>query len=312
MTGYIAPVGRSRSKSGDTVMALLEQSDSGLGGPVREFAAQVSGPDRARSSATTCWASSARGWPWWLPPTASRGACSGCGSTRPSSGIVAEVKDGKSFATTPRPAYRVRQPRARSRRRGGARRRPAKRAKPGTEFAEFRRLKGPEQGYVLAVPPSVLPTPAGLRPTIIVRPQNGADRASGPRPHRPGVRLGSLVLNGRQAEPASDRDRGGLAQSDPSGTLPALLVNLPSLVQFIGFAVRQQAADRLATRARGRPPFRLQLDPDTIPEAERSCGRTCSRRSSRWLPTTPRSGCQPTRHSPCHVPSSTRGWRRPC
>src|SRR5262249_15231360 len=61
-------------------------------------------------------------------------------------------------------------------------------SQPGTEFAEFRRLKAPEQGYVLTVPPSVLPMPAGMRPTVLLDRDRGvAAFAIAPATARPAL-----------------------------------------------------------------------------------------------------------------------------
>ena len=41
-------------------------------------------------------------------------------------------------------------------------------APPETPAAEIRRLEGVDHGYVVSVPPALLPLPAGLRPTILL------------------------------------------------------------------------------------------------------------------------------------------------
>jgi prepilin-type processing-associated H-X9-DG protein len=140
-------------------------------------------------------------------------------------------------------------------------------SKPGTEFAEFRRLKAPERGYVLAVPPSVLPMPAGLRPTILVDLNRRLVALAG-KPDTARRSLAATVLDGTEAGPAG-RDAVIFAQTDPSANLPELLVSLPSLVQIFGLA----ATERNAVRQRldgdnPLPPFRLQIDPDAIPDVE--------------------------------------------
>ena len=132
---------------------------------------------------------------------------------------------------------------------------------PGTEFAEFRRLKAPERGYTLAVPPAVLPTPAGLRPTLIVDPDRRLLGLGG-SPAAARRALGMLALSG----PPAPADRPGeflRVESDPSGTLPQLLASVPSLVQLLALAA---ANDKNKPRPPG-PPFRLALDPDAIPDA---------------------------------------------
>jgi prepilin-type processing-associated H-X9-DG protein len=170
--------------------------------------------------------------------------------------------------------------------------------RPGTEFAEFRRLKAPEQGYVLAVPPAALPTPSGLRPTIIVDTKRGLlTVATSPTSARRA--LPSLIFNtpATAARPAQARpavsipgqlrttttataqvvtsawpqDAVLVAQSDPSSMLPEILTNLPSLVQFVGFAASQNPPTGRFPNVPQPPPgrpFRLQVDPDSIPDAE--------------------------------------------
>ena len=130
-------------------------------------------------------------------------------------------------------------------------------AKPGTGFAEFRRLKDLERGYVLAVPPSVLPTPAGLRPTVIVDPGRKLVAVGG-SPASARLALGSLTLG----KPEGGSGEFLRVRSDPSGSLPELLASIPSLVQFVGLSAAAPNGGRPAGR-----PFRLELDPDAIPEA---------------------------------------------
>ena len=137
--------------------------------------------------------------------------------------------------------------------------------KPESSFAEFRRLKGAERGYILAVPPAVLPTPAGLRPTLIVDPARKL-LAIGGSPGAARRGLGSLVLNG--PVPTKPEFRTGeyvRVEADPSDSLPEILVNLPSLVQLVAFAAVQQNGPG-GPRQQG-PPFRLAIDPDSIPDA---------------------------------------------
>jgi hypothetical protein len=139
--------------------------------------------------------------------------------------------------------------------------------RPGTEFAEFRRLKAPERGYVLAVPPSVFPMPAGLRPTILVDLDRRLVALAG-TPATARHSLAATVIDGPEPGPAGP-DGVLFAQSDPTGSLPELLVSLPSLVQIFGLAAteRNGAAQRIAG-GDAPTPFRLQIDPDAIPDAE--------------------------------------------
>ena len=87
---------------------------------------------------------------------------------------------------------------------------PGQPSRPGTEYAEFRRLKGPEHGYVLAVPPSVLPTPAGLRPTVMVEPDKGLLILAG-SPASARRARSALVLDG----PAAGSPSGAPMRSSP-------------------------------------------------------------------------------------------------
>ena len=140
----------------------------------------------------------------------------------------------------------------------------AKATKPGTSYAEFRRLKGSERGYTLAVPPAALPTPAGLRPTLMVDPTRKLLAIGGsPTAARRG--LGSLVVTG--PAPTKPDTRPGefvRAEADPSGSLPQILASLPSVVQMIAFAAAQGNGPA-GPRPPG-PPFRLAIDPDSIPD----------------------------------------------
>ncbi|HMF35940.1 MAG TPA: hypothetical protein VKF17_04845, partial [Isosphaeraceae bacterium] len=152
--------------------------------------------------------------------------------------LAAELKDARDFAAK---LDRLIEYANRELKTAGAmvRPQPGQPSRPGTEFAEFRRLKAPEQGYVLAVPPAVLPTPAGLRPTVIVEPDRGLLVLAG-SPAAARRARAALVLNAPPAEPAWGRDTLVFSRTDPRDSLPELLVNLPSLVQFIGFSATQQ------------------------------------------------------------------------
>src|SRR5262249_32934848 len=134
-------------------------------------------------------------------------------------------------------------------------------------FAEFRRLKAPEQGYVLSVPPAVLPTPAGLRPTVLFDRDRGVVAlATAPAVAR--RLLPTLVVDRPAVEPDGGARPVLVVQSDPRGTRPELWAHLPALVQFIGFAAPHPHPGGPAAPDRARPPFRLQLDPDAIPDVE--------------------------------------------
>ena len=187
----------------------------------------------------------------------------------PNIGIVAELKDPKGFTTA---LDRLVEAANVELKKAGALvpPPPGQDARPGTAFAEFRRLKAPEQGYVLAVPPSVLPTPAGLRPTILIDAKRGRIALAG-SPAAARRVLPALILDAPKSRSTEDRDALLIAQSDPSGGLPELLVNLPSLVQMVGVAAAQPPRPGATPRPRLRPnaaPFRLELDPDSIPDVE--------------------------------------------
>ena len=140
---------------------------------------------------------------------------------------------------------------------------PGQPARPGTEYAEFRRLKAPERGYVLAVPPSVFPTPAGLRPTVMIEPEKGLLIMAG-SPASARRARSSLLLKAEGPAPVWGQDAIIFSQTDPTGSLPELLVSLPSIIQFIGYSASQQPGPRPP----GQKPFRLEIDPDAIPDAD--------------------------------------------
>ncbi len=134
---------------------------------------------------------------------------------------------------------------------------------PGADFAEFRKLKAPERGYILAVPPAVLPTPAGFRPTLIVDSVRGLLGLGG-SPASARSALNAIVLTG----PPAPGDRAGefvRVQSDPSALLPGLLASIPSIVQMAAVSANQPTGP--GGRRPMATPFRLEIDPDAIPEA---------------------------------------------
>ncbi len=179
----------------------------------------------------------------------------------PDLGVVAELKDAKGFAAALEKLSNVAN---RSLKQAGALvpARPGEPSRPGTDVAELRRIMGPGIGYVLSVPPSVLPTPAGMRPTILVDVERKLV-ALGGSPATAKAALDSLKI-GAAVKPTSSEIAGriAVAQSDQSGSLPGLLANLPNIVQFVAFAAVQQPPNR------GKPAIRIQMDPDMIPDAE--------------------------------------------
>jgi hypothetical protein len=188
----------------------------------------------------------------------------------PDFALVAELKDARGFSAT---LDRLMEAANRELKSAGAMvpRQEGQLPRDGTEFAEFRRLKGPDQGYILAVPPSVLPTPAGLRPTLLIEPDRSVLVVAG-SPAAARRARSALVLSGPPVERAWARDAVVFSRNDPRGSLPELLASLPSLVQFIGFAVTQRAGPAgpagPVPGLAGRAPFRLAIDPDTIPDAD--------------------------------------------
>ena len=173
----------------------------------------------------------------------------------PGFALVAELKDPRGFTET---FDRLIETVNRELKSAGAmvKPQPGQPVRPGTESAEFRKLKAPEQGYVLAVPPSVLPIPAGLRPTVLIEPERGVLVVAA-TPALARAARSALVLDAPAAEPPWPRNAVVYANSDPSNSLPELLENLPSLIQFISFSAGME-----------RPPFCLAIDPDIIPEAD--------------------------------------------
>ncbi|AGA25102.1 DUF1559 domain-containing protein [Singulisphaera acidiphila] len=136
-------------------------------------------------------------------------------------------------------------------------------AKPGTEFAEFRPLKAPERGYVLTVPPSVLPTPAGLRPTVLIDIKRGRLALAG-SPALARRVLPTLVLDAASAKPIDDQSALLITTSDPTESLPEILANIPALVQFAAIAAAQPRGPGIQQQPAA--PFRLEFDPDAIPD----------------------------------------------
>jgi prepilin-type processing-associated H-X9-DG protein len=254
-------------KFADTVLALVKQHDPDSAEKVDQLAERF----RDRTGVNLREDVLAKIGPRmaFLPATTGVGNVMAMWFHPPDFGLVAELKDPRSFVTA---LDRLIEAANRQLKSAGALV-PAQEgqpARPGTEFAEFRRLKAGEHGYVLSVPPSVLPTPAGLRPTVIVDRDRGLLALAG-SPAAARRVLSALKLEGNAGRAEWERDGFVFAQSDQSGTLPELLVNLPSIVQFIGYAATQQPAPMPNPGVPGMPrrtSFRLELDPDSIPDAE--------------------------------------------
>jgi prepilin-type processing-associated H-X9-DG protein len=128
-----------------------------------------------------------------------------------------------------------------------------------TGAASFRKLPGNERGYVLLVPPAVLPVPAELRPTLLIG-KSHAVLATSPEVARATLAFESGA-GGQPISPALPPGTIFQSRSDPRGYLPELLVNIPSIVQAIGgLATMQPQA--------GGQRFSLMLDPEIIPRAD--------------------------------------------
>ncbi len=251
---------------GDAILALAKESNPNASEPIAQIAQRF----RARTGLSLRDDLLSKIGPRMAivaPPGGGAGSLFGMWFNPPDFGLLAEVKDAKTFEVT---LDRLIEAVNRELRAAGSLVPPQRGQprKPGTEFAEFRRLKTPARGYVLAIPPSVLPTPAGLRPTIILDSERGVVVFAG-SPKAARQVLPSLVLQEGKSDPGRDRNTVFEAQSDPSGILPELLTNIPSLVQFIGFSAAQPGAvPPGAVRRPAGPPFRLALDPDEIPDVD--------------------------------------------
>jgi prepilin-type processing-associated H-X9-DG protein len=109
------------------------------------------------------------------------------------------------------------------------------------------------------VPPAVLPVPAELRPTVLIG-KSHAVLATSPEVARAVLAFESGKV-GQAIVPALPPGTIFQSKSDPSGYLPELLVNIPSIVQTIG------GIGTLEPRP-GVERFSLMLDPEIIPRAD--------------------------------------------
>jgi prepilin-type processing-associated H-X9-DG protein len=149
-------------------------------------------------------------------------------------------------------------------------------ANPGNAAVGVRRLKGALHGYVLSIPPSVSPLPAGLRPTILLG-KKTLILGSTPEAAR-----GALALEGQGGGlPAADPLARALGQlpdkmiflttnDTQQSLLPDVLANLPGLIQVIGSAATTGVRPRFLPggpppRPVGSPGFQLNIDADEIP-----------------------------------------------
>jgi hypothetical protein len=145
---------------------------------------------------------------------------------------------------------------------------------PDDAVAEFVPLKGSSRGYVLSVPPSALPLPAGMRPTVLLGKKTLVIGTT------PDAARKTLALEGKPAGPpsgsrlASALDRlpermTFLTVSDTrESLLPEVLANLPGLVQLVGSGGANALPFPMRPRP-FRPPgergFQVKIDPDEIP-----------------------------------------------
>ena len=184
-------------------------------------------------------------------------------------GIVAELKDPRSFSET---LDRLMESANRELKSAGAmvKPQPGQPVRPGTEFAEFRKLKAPEHGYILAVPPpSLRHRPDCVRPCSFDDERGVLVVAATPALAR--AARSALVFDAPVDDAPWPHDAFVYSTSDPSNSLPELLVNLPSLIQFIGhYATSEQPRPGAlpGIPATQQLKFRLAIDPDIIPEAD--------------------------------------------
>ena len=144
--------------------------------------------------------------------------------------------------------------------------------------AEIRRLKGVEHGYTVSVPPSVLPLPAGLRPTILLGKRTLILGTT------PAAARAALALEGGESGPPANDPLAQALRTTPGkmiflnvgdtrqSLLPEAIANLPALVQLIGATATTGTPLALLRgnpqRVPGDPGFRLNVDPDKIPEPD--------------------------------------------
>jgi hypothetical protein len=151
-------------------------------------------------------------------------------------------------------------------------------ARPGAPAVRFNPVKGVERGFVLSVPPSVSPLPAGLRPTFVLGKKTLVIGST------PEAAREALALEARTGGlPAGDPLAEALARAPEKLTflnvsdtrqslLPEVLANLPGLVQLVGTAATSGVRPRFAPGRGPRPfgpgAFQLNIDPEQIPSPD--------------------------------------------
>ncbi len=150
--------------------------------------------------------------------------------------------------------------------------------------ASFQKLKGSEKGYTLAMPPDIVPMPAGMRPTILLGKNRVVLGAT------PEVAREALALEERNAGlPEGDRLNSGFeglpdtlmflhVTDTRESMLPEVIANLPSLVQMFGSGTFGESVLMPFAMLRGfrggpfRSPGRLRfiltVDPENIPSPD--------------------------------------------
>ncbi len=255
-------------KTAQTIMALLERDDPNSAARIQQLAASF----RERSGLSLRDDLFAHVGPRVVilqPAGSSLGSIFSFWFHPPDWAVAAELKDASAFAAT---LDRLIDFANRELKRAGAMvpSRAGQTLLPGAEFAEFRRLPASEHGYTLAVPPAVVPTPAGLRPTILIDSEHKTLILAG-SPKVARAARSVVAWNGPPGEETWGREAMFVSRFDPSGLLPELLCNVPSLVQLIGLAASQQRAPGAPPAMPGqgaRSALRLQIDPDRIPDPD--------------------------------------------
>jgi prepilin-type processing-associated H-X9-DG protein len=162
--------------------------------------------------------------------------------------IVAQVRDEPAFRAALKTLFRQANDLLAARRPPD---RPAPRIEP---------LEG-DKGYVLSVPPEVLPLPAGVRPTLVFSGKDAVLSISS--------RVARRVIEGKpDAETAADLAKLGgdlimVRRSDPRGSLPEIIANIPFFLQVIGRMSESPGSAPWMKRL-----AQLRVDPDRIPDPD--------------------------------------------